>query len=146
MDRQKSNKTYRGKILISFVCLFFYSLTIGAQIRGKINQILEQADTLLSHNDQQYLNSATDTGYIKHLEQLVKEAEQKEASLQLELAQLRLQDILQDSVKRAQQYAQIDSLRRTTPGIPLVIDNDTLFYFYAARGGITPQMRADNTR
>lgn len=89
---------------------------------------------------------STDSNYVKHLEQRIKEAEQKEASLQMEINQLRLQGILEDSIRHAQQYAQIDSLRQITSGVPMTVDEDTLFYFYIARGGVTPQMRAQNAQ
>ena len=87
-----------------------------------------------------------DSNYVKFLEQRIKEAEQKEATLQTEITQLRLQGILEDSIRHAQQYAQIDSLRQITSGVPMTVDEDTLFYFYIARGGVTPQMRAQNAR
>ena len=87
-----------------------------------------------------------DSNYVKFLEQRIKEAEQKEATLQTEITQLRLQGILEDSIRHAQQYAQIDSLRQITSGVPMTVDEDTLFYFYIARGGVTPQMRAQNAQ
>lgn len=87
-----------------------------------------------------------DSNYVKFLEQRIKEAEQKEATLQTEITQLRLQGILEDSIRHAQQYAQIDSFRQITPGVPMTVDEDTLFYFYIARGGVTPQMRAQNAQ
>ena len=49
-----------------------------------------------------------------------------------------------DSVKLASQRRRIDSLRHETRGVPVVVDGDTLFYFYAKRGGHTPQQRAEN--
>ena len=29
-------------------------------------------------------------------------------------------------------------------GVPVVVDEDTLFYLYAKRGGLSPQQRAEN--
>ena len=49
-----------------------------------------------------------------------------------------------DSVKLARQKQRIDSLRHQTKGMPVVVEEDTLFYFYAKRGGLTPQQRAEN--
>ena len=46
-----------------------------------------------------------------------------------------------DSVKLASQRRRIDSLRHETRGVLVVVDGDTLFYFYAKRGGHTPQQR-----
>lgn len=39
-----------------------------------------------------------------------------------------------------------DSLRRHTPGVPLVIDDDTLFYLYARKGGLLPEARVESAR
>lgn len=50
-----------------------------------------------------------------------------------------------DSVKRAEKLRQIDSLRNETPGIPVIIENDTLFKFYASRGGHSALDRAETT-
>ncbi|MDE7097275.1 MAG: hypothetical protein K2O47_07275, partial [Muribaculaceae bacterium] len=43
-----------------------------------------------------------------------------------------------DSLKRARQIQKIDSLRAVTPGVPVVVDEDTLFRIYAPRGGHSP--------
>jgi len=47
-----------------------------------------------------------------------------------------------DSLKLAQQRQRIDSLRRVTPGVPVVVEGDTLYYLFVKRGGHTPQQRA----
>lgn len=47
----------------------------------------------------------------------------------------------EDSLLRAQRIARIDSLRKITPGSPLVIDEDTLFILYAQKGGLTAATR-----
>ena len=41
----------------------------------------------------------------------------------------------EDSIRKAEQKARIDSLRQVTPGVPLVIEGDTLLYIYASLGG-----------
>jgi small-conductance mechanosensitive channel len=51
-----------------------------------------------------------------------------------------------DSLKKADQIRQIDSLRKITVGFPVVIEQDTLFSFYARRGGIMPAERAEKTK
>ena len=45
------------------------------------------------------------------------------------------QTAYEDSVRKAIQQQRIDSLRRITPGVPLVVEGDTLFYIYASLGG-----------
>lgn len=51
----------------------------------------------------------------------------------------------EDSVKREASLRQIDSLRAVTPGIPVAVENDTLFYIYAARGGHSAVDRAETS-
>ena len=66
-----------------------------------------------------------------------------EANLRMEMEHLKLANYAADSVKHLQQRQRIDSLRKVTPGIPVVVEGDTLFYLYAKRGGHTPQQRAE---
>lgn len=51
------------------------------------------------------------------------------------------QTAYEDSVRKATQQQRIDSLRRITPGAPLVIEGDTLLYIYASLGGEDPVHR-----
>ena len=67
-----------------------------------------------------------------------------EANLRMEIEQMRLAAYAADSVKLAGQKQRIDSLRQHTQGVPVVVEDDTLFCFYAKRGGLTPQQRAEN--
>lgn len=50
----------------------------------------------------------------------------------------------EDSVRKAQQRHRIDSLRSITPGVPLVIEGDTLLYIYASLGGEDPVHRVES--
>lgn len=61
----------------------------------------------------------------------------------MEMEQMKLASYAADSVKQASQKQRIDSLRKMTPGVPVVVEDDTLFYLYAKRGGHTPQQRAE---
>ena len=68
------------------------------------------------------------------------------ADMKKELEEARLSEakaFAADSVKLAQQRARIDSLRQFTPGVPVVVEGDTLFYLYTKRGGYTPLQRAE---
>ena len=56
---------------------------------------------------------------------------------------MRLRYDAADSLKLAKQRLRIDSLRRVTPGVPVVVEGDTLYYLFAKRGGHTPQQRAE---
>ena len=46
-----------------------------------------------------------------------------------------------DSLQLVRRMQRIDSLRRITPGAPLIIDGDTLFVLYDRRGGVAPETR-----
>ncbi len=76
------------------------------------------------------------------MKKALEEARLNEANLRMEIEQMKLQAYTADSVKRAKQKVRIDSLRQHTPGIPVVVEEDTLFYLFAKRGGHTPQQRA----
>lgn len=66
----------------------------------------------------------------------LEEARLSEANMRMEMEQMRLKAFAADSVKLAQQRARIDSLRQFTPGVPVVVEGDTLFYLYTKRGDI----------
>ena len=63
--------------------------------------------------------------------------------MRMEMEQMKLRAYAADSVKLALQRLRIDSLRKFTPGVPVVVEGDTLFYIFAKRGGHTPQQRAE---
>lgn len=50
----------------------------------------------------------------------------------------------EDSVRKARQQQRIDSLRRITPGVPLIVEGDTLLYIYASLGGEDPVHRVES--
>ena len=72
--------------------------------------------------------------------------------MQLQLQEMRLKEIMlnaelenaagrnhkEDSLKRAAQLREIDSLRNVTRGVPVVVKEDTLFRLYASMGGRSP--------
>ena len=62
--------------------------------------------------------------------------------MRMELEQLKFTMLSADSIKREEQKKRIDSLRMSTVGIPVVVEDDTLFFFYTKRGGYSPQQRA----
>ncbi|MDE6341668.1 MAG: mechanosensitive ion channel family protein [Muribaculaceae bacterium] len=90
-------------------------------------------------------------------EEVIKSDSVRLIELSLELEQMKLNEILlkskleennqhhiADSLKKAMQIQRIDSLRAETPGVPVVVDGDTLFNIYAARGGQSPIDRAQS--
>ncbi len=95
--------------------------------------------------------------------QLIEEDRQKADSIKLieltlQLEEMKLNEILlkskleennqyfiADSIKKALQIQRIDSLRAVTPGVPIVVEGDTLFKIYSARGGHSALDRATTT-
>lgn len=67
-------------------------------------------------------------------------------NLLMEIEQMKMQNYLADSLKMAEQRAVIDSLRKITVGMPVIVEEDTLFSIYTNRGGLSPLQRATQTR
>lgn len=85
----------------------------------------------------------SDSVRMADMKKKLEEARLSEANMRMEMEQMRLKAFAADSVKLAQQRTRIDSLRQFTPGVPVVVEGDTLFYLYTKRGGYTPLQRAE---
>ena len=85
----------------------------------------------------------SDSVRMADMKKELEEARLSEANMRMEMEKMRLKAFAADSVKLAQQRARIDSLRQFTPGVPVVVEGDTLFYLYTKRGGYTPLQRAE---
>lgn len=85
----------------------------------------------------------SDSVRMADMKKELEEARLSEANMRMEMEQMRLKAFAADSVKLAQQRARIDSLRQFTPGVPVVVEGDTLFYLYTKRGGYTALQRAE---
>lgn len=85
----------------------------------------------------------SDSVRMADMKKELEEARLSEANMRMEMEQMRLKAFAADSVKLAQQRARIDSLRQFTPGVPVVVEGDTLFYLYTKRGGYTPLQRTE---
>lgn len=122
-----------------WVILITFLITNGvhAQIQEKLQQILGNDTT---HT---VTTASTDSLRLKQMQEELEAARLNEANMRLEMEQLRLQTFSADSLKLAEQKTRIDSLRRVTKGIPVIVDGDTLFYLYTKRGGYTAQTRAE---
>lgn len=128
-------------------------LPIKAQILEKASELIqavakvEASDTLSS--------TPTDTmdAQARHMRDSIRLQE-----LELQLQDMKLNEIVlhtklnnvlsnttSDSLKKAIQRRSIDSLRTVTPGVPVIINQDTLFTLYAQRGGLSAHDRAINT-
>lgn len=116
--------------------LLLFACTLPAQI---ITPTASGHDTMpVSVN----MPADTDSVGLAEMKKQLAAARLSEANMRMEMEMLKLQAYAADSVKRTQQKLRIDSLRKVTTGVPVVVDEDTLFYLYAKRGGYTPQQRA----
>ena len=127
---------------IRALCLWFLLLPAGvasAQLVEKVLDIFNE-DTLGNVVAQR---ADTDSVYLLKMKEDLEVARLNEANLRMEIEQMRLRYDAADSLKLAKQRLRIDSLRRVTPGVPVVVEGDTLYYLFAKRGGHTPQQRAE---
>lgn len=130
----------------------FYSQQVSAQ-----TQLEEKAEEFLSALDKSQTDNQADTppqdtthlqdsARLEELTLQLQEMKLNEIMLRTELDHSRNLNTAADSLKKAKQRQQVDSLRALTPGIPVIIDKDTLFTLYAKRGGRSPQDRAEETQ
>ena len=82
---------------------------------------------------------------VDSLQQELRELKMRELALQQRLYNSET-SAREDSLRQAVQQHRIDSMRRITPGTPVVVDGDTLLTFYASLGGETPAARAEYVR
>lgn len=126
----------RNRILVILITLL---ITTGAhaQLQETLQQILGNDTTHTVEAPQ------IDSTQLKQIQKELEEARLNEANMRLEMEQLRLQTFSADSLKQAEQKLRIDSLRRITKGVPVVVEGDTLFHLYTNRGGYSAQARAE---
>ena len=103
-----------------------------------------QLFTALATENEDTINKEVkkDSLYIASLLDSLESSRLSEANAKMELEQYKFAMASADSVEREKQKARIDSLRAFTAGIPVVVEEDTLFEFYSKRGGYSPQQRA----
>ena len=131
-------KTFR----FYFFCLLFLSVSgVSAQVVEKVLDIFA-GDSLSAPVAVSAVDS--DSVRLTKVQEELAAVRLNEANLRMEIEQMKLTTYAADSVKRTRQKLRIDSLRQVTQGVPVIVDDDTLFYFYAKRGGHTPQQRAEN--
>ena len=130
----------RGFRVLCLVLLLFTANGVSAQLVEKVLHVLESDSLPTAPLVKADSDSAQQLAAIK---QELEMARLNEANLRMEMEQLKLANFAADSVKQALQKQRIDSLRAVTPGVPVVVEGDTLFYLYAKRGGHTPRQRAE---
>lgn len=136
-------------IILAGIC--FLPVVCNAQLREKAEELL--STTLGDKEPENGISPDTLSSDERHRQDSIKMQE-----LALQLQEMKLNELLlrnelettknsnaaADSLKKAEQQSRIDSLRTLTPGVPVVIDGDTLFLLYAKRGGRTPTDRAED--
>ena len=125
--------------LFSLLLFLLVANSMFAQLGKAVREILT-GDSTVTHTT---VRNDSDSIRMANMKRELEEARLNEANMRMEMEQLRLKAFAADSVKLAQQKARIDSLRQFTPGVPVVIEGDTLFYLYTKRGGYTPLQRAE---
>lgn len=129
-------------------------VSLCAQLKEKAQELL--SSTLLNPTEE--IAHATDSIPVTDSIHIRDSIRLEELALQLQEMKLNeivlrteLNDALHshetaDSLKLVEQRHRIDSLRTLTPGVPVIVDEDTLFTLYAKRGGHTPYDRAEDIR
>lgn len=128
-----------------FICFFALLLMAGgvsAQLGKAVRDILGK-DSAIIHTTVSAVHADSDTASVDRLKKELQDSRLNEANMRMEVELLKMQSYTADSVKLAQQKQRIDSLRTVTPGVPVVVEGDTLFSLFTKRGGYTPQQRAD---
>lgn len=141
--------------IIFFLLLLVGSLSMPTSMNG---QILKKAGELFMSGRSNHIDSLNSQQTDLNVGEELKSDSIRIAELTLQVEQMRLNEILlknqleennqhhvADSLKKAAQKQRIDSLRAITPGVPVVIEKDTLFKIYAARGGHSAFDRAETT-
>lgn len=112
---------------------------VSAQLTDKVLNLFTE-DSLRSAS---VTKNDSDSVQLSVIRQELAVAKLSEINLRMEIEQMKLAGYAADSMKRRVQKQRVDSLRKMTPGVPVVVEGDTLFYLYAKRGGHTPQQRAE---
>ncbi|MDR1672899.1 MAG: mechanosensitive ion channel family protein [Bacteroidales bacterium] len=123
-------------------CIFLF-LCANAAATAQIGKIGENIFGSAQEEQLVQQRSAADSLKIEELTLQIQQLKLNEIMYQNELQRSR-NVLIADSVQQVRHKARIDSLRKVTKGVPLVVDNDSLFVFYAGLGGMSTTDRASN--
>lgn len=124
----------KRKLIYSLLAAMLTATSVVAQNK--------QANTPLLKKEITGTTPDSDSINIAKIKKDLEASRLNEANMRMEVEQLKLRIYAADSVKRVKQKTQIDSLRKHTRGIPVIVAEDTLFFLYTKRGGNTPAERA----
>lgn len=105
-------------------------------------QVFSTVESLVNTLQSSMVDDSAQESTIRDLELQLAQQKQLEQSLRDSLEFSILHQAYTDSIKRVEWIAQIDQQRQANKGYPVVVDDDTLFVLYAARGGQKPSDRA----
>ncbi len=139
-------------LIILLTASFCMSMEIHAQIIRKAGEFLMNSSSGVQSD------SLGASGTILSPAERIKADSLRLLQLTLQLEEMKLNEVLlrsqleasnqnhlADSLKKMRQIQKIDSLRAVTPGYPVVVEGDTLFKIYTARGGHSAMDRAETT-
>lgn len=135
-------KIERMKRSVILLLVSFLAVNAQAQLDQVVKKIFSD-DSVKA--EKPLVKQDSDSVKLASLQRSLEEARLNEANMRMELEQMKLQTSAADSVKLARQRHRIDSLRQFTQGVPVIAEEDTLFYLYTKRGGYSPQQRAQMT-
>ncbi len=134
--------SHMKRLRLYFFCIFSLTVTsVSAQVVEKVLDFFGEDSLLESARIEK---KGSDSISLTIIQKELETARQNEANLRLEVEQMKLDLYAADSLKLAKQKMRIDSLRSKVQGMPVVVEGDTLFYFFNKRGGLTPHQRALN--
>jgi small-conductance mechanosensitive channel len=131
-------RTIKTGCFIIYLALIFGCAATTAVAEQTDTARFSPADSLLA------TNATPDSIRIREMTLLIREMQLRELVLLAELDNAHDSTRVTDSLKNVLQRRRIDSLRAITPAAPVVVEQDTLFGFYAQQGGLTPERRAEN--
>lgn len=141
-------RNYAYSLLLGFITLLL-PLSVEAQLKERAKEVLDgiivdgtQVDTIPRDSLASIDKRIEDSIKMQEMMLQIQEMKLNEILLRTEL-DAATSGIAKDSVRKAEQRRRIDSLRVLTPGIPVIVDTDTLFLLYAKKGGVTPHQRAE---
>ena len=127
-------------ITLAFAFLFLADIFAQEVMPDSLNNInpdsLIEADSVTTPNPYHI---------IEEIQKQLEESKLNQMNLLMEIEQMKMQNYLADSLQLAEQKAVIDSLRSITAGMPVIVEEDTLFHLYTNRGGLSPLQRAIQT-
>lgn len=138
--------------LLIFAGIFATHLPAGAQLIETAEKLINTA-TQVVQKDSATISDMPDMDTGKRQQDSIRmeemalqlqEMKLNEIVLRSELDHTRNSNLVTDSLKREEQRHRVDSLRTLTPGVPVIVEGDTLFTLYAKRGGHSPADRAES--